>query len=296
MGGEEILIKSIAQAVPTYAMMVFNIPINICKGITDAISQFWWSDDDDKRRIHWQAWWKLCLPKYKGGMGFWDFHSFNLAMLAKQVWRSMYDLDYLCARVLRAKYYLDGRLLQAKLKSGSSFTWQSVLAGLECFKRGYIWRVKDGTQINIWNNNWIPGSHNLKVLTPRGNIVISTVDELINPIDGRWDEALIRSLFWSVDVHRILQIPIYSGREDLIAWHPNRNGLFTVKSAYHCQWAHKFASRNYTAVAGGSSLQSVWKKLWKLSIRARLKSLYGELFMGVSHVLLSWLISTLQTL
>ena len=29
-----------------------------------------------------------------------------------------------------------------------------------------------------------PGSHNLKVLTPRGNIVISTVDELINPIDG----------------------------------------------------------------------------------------------------------------
>ena len=106
----------------------------------------------------------------------------------------MYDPDYLCARVLRAKYYPDGRLLQTKLKSGSSFTWQSVLAGLECFKRGYIWRVGDGTQINIWNDNWIPGSHNLKVLTPRGNIVISTVDELINPIDGRWDEELIKLL------------------------------------------------------------------------------------------------------
>ena len=42
MGGKEILIKSIAQAVPTYAMMVFKIPINICKGMTDAISHFWW--------------------------------------------------------------------------------------------------------------------------------------------------------------------------------------------------------------------------------------------------------------
>jgi hypothetical protein len=101
--------------------------------------------------------------------------------------------------------------------------------------------------------------------------VILTVDEFINPIDGRWDEELIRSLFWSVDVHRILQIPIYSGREDLIAWHPNRNGLFAVKSAYHCQWAHKFASRNYTAAAGDSGLQTVWKKLWKLSMPSKVK-------------------------
>ena len=55
MGGKEILIKSIAQAVPTYAMMIFEIPINICKGMTDAISHFWWGDDDDKKRTYWQA-------------------------------------------------------------------------------------------------------------------------------------------------------------------------------------------------------------------------------------------------
>jgi len=35
-----VLIKSIAQAVLVYAMMVFKIPKNICKGISDAISQF----------------------------------------------------------------------------------------------------------------------------------------------------------------------------------------------------------------------------------------------------------------
>jgi hypothetical protein len=40
--------------------------------------------------------------------------------------------------------------LKAKLKSGSSYTWQSALAGLECFKQGYIWRVGDGTQIKIY--------------------------------------------------------------------------------------------------------------------------------------------------
>ena len=89
------------------------------------------------------------MTKGKGGMGFRDLQSFNLAMLAKQVKRLLINPDSLCARVLRAGYYPNGDLLKAKMKSGYSYIWQSILAGLECFKRGYIWRVGDGTQINI---------------------------------------------------------------------------------------------------------------------------------------------------
>ena len=111
--------------------------------------------------------------------------------------------------------------MNAKLKSGSSYTWQSILAVLECFKKGYIWRVGDGSQIKIWEDSWIPSSHNLKVLTPRGNNLLTTVDELINPITRTWDEELINDLFWSVDANRILQIPLVLGREDVVAWHHN---------------------------------------------------------------------------
>ena len=68
-GGKEIMIKSIAHAVPVYAMMVFKIPKNICKGITSIISQYWWGDDNDHKRIHRQEWWKLYMPKGKGGLG-----------------------------------------------------------------------------------------------------------------------------------------------------------------------------------------------------------------------------------
>jgi hypothetical protein len=64
-------------------MMVFKIPKKICKGIMTAISQYWWGDDGEHRRIHWQEWWKLYMLKCKGGRGFRDLHSFNLAMLAK---------------------------------------------------------------------------------------------------------------------------------------------------------------------------------------------------------------------
>ena len=112
----------------------------------------------------------------------------------------------------------------------------------------------------------------MKVLTRRGNTSVSNkVEELINPIDGRCNVELIRSLFWPIDVARILQSPIYSGREDLVAWHFNRNGLFTVKSAYHCQWTSKFGSRPIASSTGGSGSNSVWKKLWKLSIPSMVK-------------------------
>jgi hypothetical protein len=213
-------------------MMVFRIPNKICKGITSAISQYWWGDDEDHKRIHWQEWWKLCMPKGKGGMGLRDLQSFNLAMLAKQVWRLLCYPDSLCARVLRARYYPDGKLLNARMKSGSSYTWQSILAGLKCFKLGYVWRVGDGRQIKIWEDNWIPGSHNIKIQTVRGNNLVTTVDELINPINSTWDEDLLKAIFWPTDVYRILQIPICSSREDSVgtsAIGPWRDCPATVK-------------------------------------------------------------------
>ena len=109
---------------------------------------------------------------------------------------------------------------------------QSILVGINCFKLGYIWRVGDGTRIKIWDDNWIPGSHNMKVQTRRGNNLVSTMNELINPVDTSWDVDLVRYIFEPIDANRILQIPIITGREDA-AWHYNRNGMFSVKSAYN---------------------------------------------------------------
>ena len=104
-GGKETLIKAVAQAMPVFAMSVFKIPKKICKGMTDAIAKYWWGDDENQRRMHWFAWWKMCIPKEKGGMGFRDIHCFNLAMLAKQSWRLLQDSELLSARILKEVYY-----------------------------------------------------------------------------------------------------------------------------------------------------------------------------------------------
>jgi hypothetical protein len=82
-GGKETLLKAVAQAMPCYAMSVFKLPKQVCQGIITAMSQYWWGDEDQQKHMHWFAWWKMCVPKKQGGMGFRDLHCFNLAMLPR---------------------------------------------------------------------------------------------------------------------------------------------------------------------------------------------------------------------
>jgi len=109
------------------------------------------------------------------------------------------------------------------------------------------------------------------VLTPRGRNLLTTVNELINPITGLWDEDLIKALFWPVDANRILQIPLRPGREDVVAWHHNTNGYFSVGSAYHLQWLHKFRNHQVNQHVSGVDDERVWANLRKLDVPAKIK-------------------------
>ena len=100
-------------------------------------------------------------------------HCFNLALLAKQSWHLIDNPDSVCAIILRAKYFPEGDLMNAILKKGSSFTWQSIMAGVDSLRNGYIWRVENGKNIDIWGDAWIPDSANRKIITPRRGLLPS---------------------------------------------------------------------------------------------------------------------------
>jgi hypothetical protein len=206
-------------------------------------------------------------------------------MLAKQAWRLITESDSLCARVLQAKYFSHGDILKAGPKAGSSFTWQSIVAGLTTFKRGYIWRVGNGNNINIWHDPWIPSSPTRRVISPRGATVYTRVSELIDPITGGWDVALLRELFLSIEVEWILQIPLNNqGFEDFIAWGLTKHGCYTVRSAYYVQWKYQFGpSAGQLALPGNSTINLVWRSLWQMKIPSKVTFLYGEHYTGSYH-------------
>jgi len=86
--------------------------------------------------------------------------------------------------------------------------------------------------VRIWDDPWIPKGITRRPRTPRGNTVLSRVSELIDPYTGTWDTELVKDLFWEEDVPNILSIPVHVDREHMVAWHFDRKGMFSVKSAY----------------------------------------------------------------
>jgi hypothetical protein len=118
--GKELLIKVITQAIPTYAMSCFDLTKSLCDEISAMICRYWWSQQDKKNRCHWIGWEKMTRTKQDGGMGFRELHIFNLAMLARQSWRMLQNPSSLCAVVLKALYFPDASILQAKAQKGMS--------------------------------------------------------------------------------------------------------------------------------------------------------------------------------
>ncbi|CAL5400955.1 unnamed protein product [Camellia sinensis] len=80
---KEVLVKSVVQAIPAYAMACFAFPEKFNDRLNSYTSNFWWVRVPLDRGPHWASWDSLGLAKSKGGMGFRDFKAFNLALLAK---------------------------------------------------------------------------------------------------------------------------------------------------------------------------------------------------------------------
>lgn len=270
--GKEILIKAVAQAIPTFAMGCFDLSKTLCDQIGAMICRYWWNNQEGKHKIHWLSREQMLKPKEEGGLGFRDIHHFNLAMLAKQGWRLLRDPDSLCARVLKAKYFPDTSVLEARQRSGMSYAWRSILRGIDIVKKGMIWRVGDGVGLSIWNDPWLPRDSVRKPITPRGATLLTEVSELMDPATGSWDTAFVRNIFWEEDASLILALPVHGDCDKLLAWHFDKHGRFSVKSAYKVSrddpiQKHRTGGQG-SSVTGGSK---VWKDLWKLKCPSKIK-------------------------
>ncbi|XP_057811902.1 uncharacterized protein LOC131026150 [Salvia miltiorrhiza] len=266
VGGKEVLIKSVIQAIPTYTMSCFKVPMAICTDIERACSNFWWGETDSGKQMHWASWEKLCLQKSKGGLGFRRLGSFNQALLAKQAWWLLKFPNSLVARVLRGRYFKDGDLLNAQPSSNASYSWRSITWGHDLLKGGLRRRVGNGNSIKAFDDPWIPvAGSGIAACSDGAQNDLMAKDFMVG---SSWDKIKLAAAFLPFEVSAIETIPLSRlGVDDDWYWIYDEKGRFSVKSGYLL--ATDFYSPH---PASTSEEQKKWcSLLWSINIPPKVK-------------------------
>ncbi|KAL0451733.1 UNVERIFIED_CONTAM: Retrovirus-related Pol polyprotein from type-1 retrotransposable element R2 [Sesamum latifolium] len=257
--GKKILIKAVAQAIPTYAMGCFRLPTLLIKEIQSMIANYWWHNEDLKK-IHWISWSKLSRQKVFGGMGFRDLQAFNLTML----WRILLNPVRVLSRVPRARYFPHGQILVASVGRNPSFTWRSILLSQQIVQAGLRWRVGNGNTIRVWDDPWLLRPFLFRAISPHGpELAHLKVCDLIDADTKDWNNDLIRIIFWQEDANLILDLSLsFQNGDDFFGWHHTANGKFSVRSAYHVA----VSLNNMKQPCSSIRSSSFWKLIWNCKI------------------------------
>ena len=71
--GNDVLIKAVAQSIPTYTMGVFQFPGKLCDELDAMCARFWWGQVGEERKIHWKNWSFFNVAKERWQNGFQRF-------------------------------------------------------------------------------------------------------------------------------------------------------------------------------------------------------------------------------
>ncbi|WOG89983.1 hypothetical protein DCAR_0209224 [Daucus carota subsp. sativus] len=275
--GKEILVKSVVQALPVYAMNVFLLPMEINRDIEKRLTRFWWnSKQASGSQINWMSWERLEKHKSVGGMGFRNFRDFNLAMLGKQGWRFLTNPDSLVSRLYKARYFADGDFLNSSIGHNPSFIWRSIVEAKQILRDGVRWRVGSGKDINIVGQPWLIDKQNPFITTMTPAIDGGKVSALFCTDRKEWDMDVIKDVFNRRDQKCILDIKLdAASNEDVLFWNLERSGEYSVKSAYNMLQRQKGAW-------GAEDNFNVWQALWRLKVPPKALNLVWR---ALSHCL-----------
>ncbi|GAA0186991.1 hypothetical protein LIER_34279 [Lithospermum erythrorhizon] len=148
-----VLIKSVLQAIPMYAMQCFKLPNVLSNDLNRMAEDLFWGSTPTNKKIHWRSWKSLCNEKESGGLGFRECKAYNMALLCKQAWKIVVNPLSPVAQMLKLKYFPDATFWTAELGYKPSYTWVSLLGARTLLQKGTIWKIGNGASIRIWGAN-----------------------------------------------------------------------------------------------------------------------------------------------
>ncbi|XP_060960022.1 uncharacterized protein LOC133030933 [Cannabis sativa] len=229
--GREVLLKTVAQALPTYAMSVFLLLVKTVSHLESLMSKYWWGSSNNRT---------------KG--------------VRKQGWRLLLYEDSLVGHIYKACYFPNGNFLAAEIGPNPSFIWQSVFESQQLVRDGARRRIGSGVSTPVLNVPWLISDENPCVISRHLVLAHSTVSQLMHIDRKQWDLEVLHDLFEARDVDLIMQVPLSDNvNVDSWFWGKGPNGFYSVKRSY--RYLQKLKGE------WGIQLESeLWRVLWKVKV------------------------------
>ncbi|CAH9102969.1 unnamed protein product [Cuscuta epithymum] len=198
-------------------------------------------------------------------MGFRRLRDFNIAMLGKQVWCIIKQPNSFISRILRARYFPRGEVLEAGVGSSPSLIWRSIVAALPAVRDRLMFRIGYGTSIRVWKDKWIPFDGGGRTAGGMiSELEDTTVKSLMKEDGSNWDCDVLRDIFNEEDCEAISGIPLKGlhGKDELI-WAAEKNGKYSVLSCYRMLSPHV-------------ENRQAWTQVWKLNLPPKMKTFFWQ--------------------
>jgi hypothetical protein len=147
-----------------------------------------------------------------------------------------------------------------------SYVWRSILQARFIVRGGARWCIGSGAAIPILREPWlsdggcIEGNHNVSRL-----ITDPSVQSLINTTTKTWNLSVVQQGFTPEIARLILNTPLVDQVvDDRLIWKAEKNGLYSVKSAYKLC---------VDVLTNSSHLrrEGYWQGIWRLKTPPKIK-------------------------
>ncbi|CAI8583576.1 unnamed protein product [Vicia faba] len=125
-------------------MSCYKLPESCCHEIEALLAKLWRGVKEGERKLHWLKWDKMV----SSGKAFLAYVGGGNSLLGK---------------VSKSRYFPRCSILDSKAGFSPSYACRSILSAKDIIQQGHRWRIRDGSKVRVWKDNWLADNSGLSI-------------------------------------------------------------------------------------------------------------------------------------